>query len=316
MKALIGYTGFVGGNLAKQHDFDGLFNSRTIEQAIGQHFEILVCSAAPGAMFAANRDPERDREQIEQLMSQLSGINACKLILISTIAVLSGFSSQDETTQAFERDIPYGAHRRMLEEFAEAHFPYVLIVRLPALFGPGLKKNFLFDIMNPMPSMLPSSRIEALRKELGADLGAFVANLYVPDPILGLNVIDRSALEQSGRRAELETAAERAGFGAVQFTNRYSRFQFYDVSRLWNDINLGLDHDLRVLHLVPPPLRADEVYRRLTGRPMPSNAAPLHEEDTRTRHANLWGRTGHYIESASQTWQSLRLFFETQGRKL
>jgi hypothetical protein len=39
-------------------------------------------------------------------------------------------------------------HRRLLEKFVEKHFARHLIVRLPGLVGPGLRKNVIFDFLN------------------------------------------------------------------------------------------------------------------------------------------------------------------------
>ncbi|HCD03853.1 MAG TPA: pyridine nucleotide transhydrogenase, partial [Methylophaga sp.] len=55
----------------------------------------------------------------------------------------------DEFTQIEESDLlPYGLHRRVLEKFVEQHFSSYLIVRLPGLVGPGLRKNVIFDLHN------------------------------------------------------------------------------------------------------------------------------------------------------------------------
>ena len=40
--ALVGYTGFVGSNLAKEHDFEGLYNSKNIKNAYGTCPEFLI----------------------------------------------------------------------------------------------------------------------------------------------------------------------------------------------------------------------------------------------------------------------------------
>lgn len=41
---------------------------------------------------------------------------------------------------------PYGQHRLWLERQVQDAFPRVTVLRLPALFGPGLRKNFLYDL--------------------------------------------------------------------------------------------------------------------------------------------------------------------------
>ena len=43
---LIGYSGFIGGNLARATRFDGLYNSKNIETIAGQSFGLLVCAGA------------------------------------------------------------------------------------------------------------------------------------------------------------------------------------------------------------------------------------------------------------------------------
>ncbi|MFE0236532.1 hypothetical protein ACFW0F_21555 [Brucella anthropi] len=62
--ALIGFSGFVGSTIAEQTSFDEIFNSRTIRQAHGKRFGDVVCAAAPGSMFEANRFPEEDGRRI------------------------------------------------------------------------------------------------------------------------------------------------------------------------------------------------------------------------------------------------------------
>lgn len=306
--ALIGYTGFVGGCLSGQHAFDQYINRSNIDAMAGLHFDMVVCAAAPGSMFEANRDPERDAAQISQLIDQLGQIGARRFVLISTIAVLADFRAADEDTVDYETRLAYGCNRRLLERQVADRFQDTLIVRLPALFGPGLKKNFLFDILNPLPSMLPPARLEALMAMLGAEDAKVLARLYGHDDALGMMVLDRAALQVSGRRPALEDAVDATGFSAINFTNPDSVFQFYDMSRLWHDIALGLAHDLRVLHLAPPPLTAGTVYRAITGTAMPATGARLHQEDMRTAHAGLWGHQGEYMTTPDALLSTLTRF--------
>lgn len=308
--ALIGSTGFVGSEVDAQHDFGAKFNSRTISSAAGQHFGTIVCAAAPGSMLEANRLPDRDRARIDQIMAQLGTIKAERFVLISTIAVLDGFAAIDETTDRFETKTAYGVNRRRLEEFAAAHFARALVVRLPALFARGLKKNFLFDMLNPMPSMLTTDKLEQLKTGLPDDLGALTGAIYAWDEALSMHVLDRDKLARSGHRRAMDEAVTVLGASAVQFTNPESHFQFYDLGRLWADIGRGLDAGLETLHLAPAPMAAGDIFQAIRGGAMPASGARVHGEDMRTAYAGLWGKDGPYIATADEVLAGIRTLFE------
>ncbi|OHV77115.1 NAD(P)-dependent oxidoreductase [Rhizobium sp. LCM 4573] len=311
--ALIGNTGFVGGHLLKQHAFTNSYNSRTIRDAKNKQFELVVCAAAPGSMFEANKFPERDEIQIKSLISSLSGITAKQFVLISTIAVLNDFQAgDDESTVSFQTVLSYGRNRRVLEEYCTTRFENCMIVRLPALFGAGLKKNFLFDILNPMPTMLPQARFKELQERLSPPLGDYLPKIYRLNIELGLMIIDRNALENSGLRAFYDKEVAALRLSAVQFTNPDTRFQYYGMERLWMDIQVAMQAHLSVVHLAPEPLVAKDVYKALIGEEMPPTEARLHGEDMRTRHAALWGHGGPYISTASEVLSRLQDFFANE----
>ena len=313
MDALIGSTGFVGGHLSAQHAFGAGSNSRTISETSGRAFDTVVCAAAPGSMMEANRFPDRDADRIGGLIDHLSRIEARRFVLVSTIAVFADFAAADENAEGFQETTAYGVNRRALERACAERFDQCLVVRLPALFGAGLKKNFLFDILNPMPSMLGEAPLQILRERLPADLAARLDELYRPDPTLGLFVIDRVALEDTGRRTAFDEAVKALGLSAIQFTNPASRFQYYAMDRLWADIGVGLENDLEVLHLSPEPLAAGRVFEAATGEVMPQTGARLHQEDMRTRHAGLWGREGGYISGADDVLSDVAAFCARRG---
>lgn len=313
---LIGHTGFVGGALLRQARFDACFNSGNIGNIEGASFATLVSAAAPGSMIEANRAPERDAAAIEALIARLDTIRAERFVLMSSIAVLADFAGgDDEATHAYQQELAYGRHRRRLEAFVEDRFPGSLIVRLPALFGAGLRKNFLFDLLNPVPAMLTASRRDDVAAMLGGDLAAWLHALYVTDPATGLLKLDREALNADPRRPTLEAALEAVGASAVQFHHRETTYQYYDTDRLWQDIGIAAEAGLSHLHLAPEPLRAADIHMRLTGRPMPETAARLHREDMRTAHAGLWGGEGAYQFSAADTLESLARFYTGQRER-
>ena len=147
--ALIGHSGFVGSTLLRQHAFGHCFRSTTISQIDGQSYDLAVCCAAPAQKWIANREPEADLHNIESLMAHLRTIQCASFVLISTVDVFeTPLGVTEATPVAEERLHPYGRHRRLLEKFVENHFAHHLIVRLPGLVGPGLRKNVLFDFLN------------------------------------------------------------------------------------------------------------------------------------------------------------------------
>lgn len=312
--ALIGHSGFVGGTLALQHNFAAKFNTSNIDLISDQAFDVVVCAAAPGSMFMANQEPERDKAQIEALIERLHGLRTERFVLISTIAVLADFASgEDEATEAFQQNLAYGRHRRLLESFCENRFSNCTVIRLPALFGPGLRKNFIFDLLNPAPTMLNRSRFEMLLERVPAAHRDLLCRLYTSDPS-GMYVIDRHALNRLGDRLQLEEVIQSAELSAIQFHHPDTTYQYYNLSRLWRDISLAIDFDLECVHLATEPLRAGDIHARLLGHDMQKNDARLHHEDMHTRHAPLWGREGPYLESASQVLDSLEIFFASQRR--
>lgn len=68
---LVGYTGFVGGNIAEKHSFEGLYNSRNIQEAYGSCPELLVYSGIRAEMFLANKFPQKDLENMDEAIGNI-----------------------------------------------------------------------------------------------------------------------------------------------------------------------------------------------------------------------------------------------------
>lgn len=149
MDALIGYSGFVGSTLLKQRHFDSLYRSTNIDEISGKVFDTVVCAGAPAQKWLANKDPVDDFQKIEALIDKLKTVTCRKFILISTVDVFKHPVNVDESTPVETDGLhAYGLHRYYLEQFVREHFPDVLIVRLPGLVGPGLKKNIIYDFLH------------------------------------------------------------------------------------------------------------------------------------------------------------------------
>ncbi len=146
---LIGFTGFVGTTLLNQRSFERLYRSTNISEIEGQCFDLIVCAGASAQKWIANREPIADQNNIKKLISHLKKIRCNKFVLISTVDVFKNPCGVDEETEIDENGLhAYGLHRRMLEKFVTAHFDNHLIIRLPGLVGPGLRKNIIYDFLN------------------------------------------------------------------------------------------------------------------------------------------------------------------------
>ncbi len=148
--ALIGYTGFVGGNLKTQHKFTGLYNSQNIEDIKGRSYDLIVSAGTTALRWKANQEPEEDWKGIKKLLDSLKKVKAKHFILISTVDVYPNKVGVNEDTKIKLSDLKeaYGNHRYKMELFVKKNFPKVTIIRCPQLYGKGLKKNFIFDLIN------------------------------------------------------------------------------------------------------------------------------------------------------------------------
>jgi nucleoside-diphosphate-sugar epimerase len=150
MSCLIGYTGFIRLNLLKYVKFDYLFNSKNINDIKNKNFDTIYFCGLPAEKWKINNEPYKDLENINNIITLLNTVKTNKFILISTIDVYENQDVQnDENTDfLFKTNNHYGKHRYLFEKYVIGTFKNSHILRLPALFGNGLKKNVLYDLLN------------------------------------------------------------------------------------------------------------------------------------------------------------------------
>jgi nucleoside-diphosphate-sugar epimerase len=147
--ALIGSTGFVGSNLAAQIPFDALYRSTNIAEIEGREFDTIVCAGIQAKKWWANANAEPDWVGISGLLEILKTVRVRRFILISTVDVYPDPANVDEDVPVDPQiNHAYGKHRFWAEEFVRGTFPDHLILRLPGLFGDGIKKNVIHDLLN------------------------------------------------------------------------------------------------------------------------------------------------------------------------
>ena len=301
MKSLVGYTGFVGSNLAASADFDGLYNSKNIEQAFGTQPDVLYYSGVPAAKFIANKYPDQDLEIIKNAVENIRKIAPKKLVLISTVDVYKAPNGKDEDapmkTEGLEA---YGANRLYLEQRVKEIFPDYHIVRLPGLYGKNIKKNFIYDYINYIPALLN----EAKMTELSAK-----------EPLLkefySLREDGFWAVKNDIDRTALKSIFKKVGFSALNFTDSRGVFQYYNLKYLYKNIQTAIENNVRVLNIATQPIVIGQLHKVLTGEDFVNEVAKVVPYyDFRTKHSALFGRQDGYIQSADFVYADIKKFTE------
>ena len=99
-------------------------------------------------------------------------------------------------------------------------------------------------------------------------------------------------------------------FNALAFTDSRSRYQFYHLARLWQDVQTALQNGLTTLNLTTPPVTAAEVYNTVTGKADWQNELPKppFDYDLRSRHAALLGGADGYLCTKQQELDEICAF--------
>ena len=142
--------GFVGTTLLRTQKFTHLYNSKNIETIAGEEFDLLVFAGMPAAKWLINQNPEPDLQLVAFFKKLLSQVKVKQFVLISTIDVYGKVDHNGQTNEDSvpNPDNPYGLHRYLLEKEIRELFPLAVILRLPGLFGKGLKKNVIYDFIH------------------------------------------------------------------------------------------------------------------------------------------------------------------------
>ena len=301
---LVGSTGFVGGNLLAKHTFAAECHSSDITAQYGTRPDLCVYAGVPAAMFLANADPEADLAVMRAARENIRQIAPKRLVLISSIAVLADSRGvyEDSPAQDTEALPAYGKNRLQLERWVREDFPDALIVRLPALYGAGIRKNFLFDLHTITPAMLRPEKYSEL-----AAKSPLVKSAYT--------LADNGFYKLNGTTDPPALRAFFAAndFNALAFTDARSRYQFYNLGRLWSDMEAARAADIKLLHLCTPPVSAAEVYTAVTGKTDWHNELPKppFDYDLRSRHAALLGGSGDYLCTKQQELDDITRFMRS-----
>lgn len=244
----------MGANLTQQHTFDDLYRSTNISEIRGRSYDLVVCAGVSAAKWKANKAPAEDRAAIDNLLGHLLTVRAERFVLISTVDVYPVAAGVDESYDCGgPPNHAYGTNRLYLERALAPAFPRLSVVRLPGLFGPGLKKNVIFDLLHDN-----------------------CLNVINPDSV----------------------------------------FQYYDMTAIWHDLQIVLQHELPLVNLATEPLATRRIHAELFPETViGSEPAPRAAYDIRTRRASLFGQSGPYRFNAAEVLQRLRAFVQSERKE-
>ena len=312
--ALIGYTGFVGQNLLKQSKFDDLYNSKNITEIRNKTYNLAVCSAIPASMWLANNHPEKDFNNILSLLNNLKQSDINKIILISSIAVfkqpVTGF---DEESSDFEDVLAYGKNRRFAEQFILENFKDCHILRLPALFGSGLKKNFIYDIQNQEPAFMPENIFDSCMEKLSNNDANFIKSYYSYDENKKIYSFEKEKANIDNNRQKITAILASIKVSSLNFTNPKSKFQFYNIDYLHKDIQTAINHDIKILNISSEPISAEELMKNIFGITFENNnkSKPF-DYNMKSKFYKLWNNeTKGYLYSKNEIFNDLKKYFKS-----
>lgn len=309
MISLVGYTGFVGGNIAASGRIDGMYNTKNISEAFGTKPDLLIYSGLRAEKFLAEKFPEQDRESIKEAQEIIRKIDPGKIVLISTIDVYEDSFRKTEETPAKGQGA-YGKNRAAMEEWVRSAYPEHLILRLPGLFGKGIRKNFIYDYIHYIPALLKEEKFAELSAK-EPELKAFYA---LNDK--GFYQCRERTPEEEGR---LRRMFETLGFSALNFTDSDGVFQYYFLEHLYDDICRALEHNIKVLNITAEPVSVGEIYAHLTGEAFVNKtggAVPYY--DARTLYYKELGGfpaeegPGGYLYSKARVLEEIKTFAEKE----
>lgn len=304
---LVGSTGFVGSNLMKSTSFNAVYHSTDIYKAYGSKPDILIYAGVTGTKFLANRNPKSDSKIIDSAIENIKKINAKKIVLISTIDVNESLDIDESTESKISFFGTYGQNRLFLENWVEQNCHDYHIIRLPAIYGENLKKNFIHDLIFPVPPMLTKEKYKQVIHSISE-----IEYMYEWQDDGMYHYINKIIGEKKLAMLFLENA-----FNALSFTNPNSTFQYYNLGWLWSDINKIIDLDIRKINLVTEPICSKILYESIYGKKF--NYEVLADQvnyNLHSKYADALGGEFGYVYSYEKVIDDLLGFINTELSKM
>lgn len=305
---LIGYTGFVGSNLDQQYTFSDRYNSKNIAEIEGKSYELCICAGVKAQKWVANQQPELDLSEIKALINHLESVKINQFVLISTIDVYPNPVQVDEDSNIDRsQHHAYGLNRLYLEEWVAKHYEKHLIIRLPGLFGHNIKKNFIYDILHPVPMLFNEVFFAQLMSKLDFEERSLIEKVY---PKSGVNYVWDKSSEQA-----VNDVLQRYSISSLMFTDAEDVFQYYDLRELRKHIQICLDNNIQVVNFASEPIMAKLLYISLFEKTFDNHLdRPKQNYDMRSKYSELLGGSNGYLHTKAEIIKQIRNFILEQAQ--
>lgn len=103
-----------------------------------------------------------------------------------------------------------------------------------------------------------------------------------------------------GLNAKDSSIRDFADGNIMKHVDSESKYQFYPLGRIWEDIQTAIAENIRIVNLTSEPITAGEIYNCLTGKSLDELSDNAEErtlvtQDVMTIHAKKFGSNGNYI---------------------
>jgi nucleoside-diphosphate-sugar epimerase len=194
---IIGGNGLVGSAIVnyvnKKNIAYKIIQRENKEDFFGQSCDTLIFANGNALKYKANTDHFFDfLASVSSIAEYIHKINFKKFIHISTIDVYekkSDLNSTKEDTVINDSNLDtYGFHKLLAENYVKKYCSDYLIFRLPGLVGKGLKKNPVYDFIQPEKKVMisPNSVLNFINTDIIAELIFQISNLGIKNEIFNL----------------------------------------------------------------------------------------------------------------------------------